>query len=150
MVHAAVPGPAAPLERRPEALLFEFYLVLAVTLIVSSVTWEFYVIWLLPVFLAVFLAPKKLLPAGAGRWPALIAFALAFVALNYPGDFYLFGRNDFFYHPEWVPGVWVEDRVLLYHKHSDAVLYLRLPALFLFAGTLSLLTLWRRSPGMKN
>ena len=140
----AATEPVPLVERRPETLLLEFYLVVAVTLIVSSVTWEFYVIWLLPAFLAAFLAPAKLLPPGAWRWLALFLLGLAFVALNYPGDFYLFGRNDSFYHPEWVPGVWVEGRVQLYHKHSDAILYLRLPALLLVAGILSALTLWRR------
>jgi hypothetical protein len=141
---AASGPPEAPSERTPEALFFEFYLVVAGALIVSSVTWEFYAVWLLPVFLAGFLAPERVFPPGAWRWLALSALGLAFIGLNYPGDFYLFGPNDFFFHPEWVPGVWVEDRVQLYHKHSDAVLYLRLPALLLLAGTMSVLTLWRR------
>jgi hypothetical protein len=137
--------PSADAERPPERLIFEYYLVVAVTLIVSSVTWEFYVIWLLPVFLAVFLAPERVLPDGPWRWLFVAVFALIYVGFNYPGDLYIFDRNSFFYHPEWVPGEWVEDHIAhLYHRHSDAILLIRLPMLFLMAGTLSALTLWRR------
>ncbi len=146
-----VDTPDEATERPPELLIFEYYLVVAVTLIVSSVTWEFYVIWLLPVFFAAFLAPGRVLPGGLWRWLLIAVFALIFVGLNYPGDLYIFDRNNFFYHPEWVPGEWVEDHIHLYHRHSDAILLIRLPMLFLMAGTLSALTLWRRglslSPG---
>jgi hypothetical protein len=124
--------------------VFEFYFVIAVALLISSVTWEFYVIWLLPVFLTAFLAPGQYLPSGPVRWLLLAGFVVAYVALNYPGDLYLFGPNDFFYHPEWVPGQWVEDRVWLYHGHFDAVLYLRLPALMFLVGLLGFIVLWQR------
>jgi hypothetical protein len=63
---------------------------------------------------------------------------------NFPGDLYLFEPNDLFYHPEWVPGRWVEDRVLLYHRHLDAVILLRLPSLLLCAFTIGAVVLWRR------
>ena len=119
--------------------LCEYYFVVTVGLLVSSVTWEFYVVWLLPVFLAVFLAPELLLPAGRARWGFLAAFAVAFLALNYPGDRYLFSPNAVFYHPDWVPGVIAEDLVGLYGRHLDAVLLLRLPALLLVTVSLTLL-----------
>ncbi len=67
-----------------------------------------------------------------------------FLATNYPGDFYLFRGNDFFYHPEWVPGIWVEDRLHLHHNHLDAVIMLRLPALLLLAALLAGLVLLER------
>jgi hypothetical protein len=122
--------------------LCEYYFVVAVGLLVSSVTWEFYVVWLLPVFLAAFLAPSRVLPAGRARWGFLAALAVAFVALNYPGDSYLFSPNAVFYHPSWVPGVMVEDVVRLYERHPDAVLLLRLPGLMLLTATLALLVRW--------
>jgi hypothetical protein len=78
------------------------------------------------------------------RWLLLAGLVLAYVALNYPGDLYLFGPNDFFYHPEWVPGQWVEDRVWLYHGHFDAVLYVRLPALMFLVGLLGFIVVWQR------
>ena len=87
-----------------EDVLPQYYFVVAVGLLVSSVTWEFYVVWLLPAFLAVFLAPDRFLPSGSMRRWLLAAFALAFVALNYPGDKYLFSPNAVFYHPDLVPG----------------------------------------------
>ena len=131
--------------RDPGRLLPEYYLVITAGLIISSVTWEFYVIWLLPAFVAVFLAPRRVLPWQATpRLLFLVAFAAAFVALNYPGDFYLFGDNGWFYHPEWVPGTWVEKRIWLYHSHIDAVVYLRLGALAFTAASFSGLVLWWR------
>ena len=69
---------------------------------------------------------------------------IALIGLNFPGDLYLFEPNGFFYHPEWVPGKWVEDRVLLYHNHLDAVILLRLPSLLLLTATLAGLVLWQR------
>lgn len=134
-------------------ILWEYYLVVATGLLISSVTWEFYVIWLLPAFLAALLAPD-LLPAGRWRWLALASFAVALLALNYPadcgssGDCYLFEANDLFYHPGWVPAVRVERMVGLYANHLDAVLYLRLAALLLLSGYMGALVLWsrRRSP----
>jgi hypothetical protein len=125
-------------------LIFEYYFVVAVGLMISSVTWDFYVIWLLPVFLAAFLAPGRALPAGWTKWLALGALAVALIALNFPGESALFEPNDVFYHPEWVPGHWVEEQVRLYHNHLDAVLYLRLGGLLLTAGTLAAVTLLRR------
>ncbi len=131
--------------RKPaEALVFEYYLIVAVGLMISSVTWEFYVIWLLPAYAIAFLSAGRALPGPPWSWLALIAFVVAFIAMNYPGDWYLFDKNDFFYHPEWVPGTIVEKHVLLYHTHLDAVVFLRLGALAFFASTLSLLVLWRR------
>ena len=134
-------------------ILWEYYLVVATGLLISSVAWEFYVIWLLPAFLAALLAPD-LLPAGRWRWLALASFAVALLALNYPadcgssGDCYLFEANDLFYHPGWVPAVRVERMVGLYANHLDAVLYLRLAALLLLSGYMGALVLWsrRRSP----
>jgi hypothetical protein len=70
--------------------------------------------------------------------------AVALIGLNFPGDLYLFEPNGFFYHPDWVPGKWVEDRVLLYHNHLDAVIFLRLPSLLLLTATLGGLILWQR------
>jgi uncharacterized membrane protein len=134
---------------RPEALgrrFLEYYLVIAAGLLVSSVTWEFYTIWLLPLFIGALLAPERVLPASLPRLPVLAVFAIALLALNLPGDLYLFRPNDVFFHAEWVPGVWVEDRLRLYHRHEDAVLYLRLPALLLLTGSTALLVLvyrWR-------
>jgi hypothetical protein len=141
-------------ERSLARLLPEFYLVVGVALIISSVTWEFYVIWLLPVFLAAFLAPDRILPGGAVRLACIAALAVAFVMLNYPGDCgssrdcYLFEPNTIFYRPDWVPGVWVERQVGLYANHLDAVVLLRLPGLMLVAGILAALVLhWRFRSG---
>jgi uncharacterized membrane protein len=120
-------------------LFWEFYLIVTVALLISSVTWEFYVIWLLPLFLAVLLAPDRLPLRPSGRWVILGVLAFVLLALNLPGDCassrdcYLFEPNSVFYHPKLVTGVWVEDIVGLYRRHVDAVLYLRLPALLLLA-----------------
>jgi alpha-1,2-mannosyltransferase len=141
--HSPTPNPQLP-------TLWEYYLVAAAGLLISSVTWEFYVIWLLPVFLAAFLAPETL--AGGPRLLLLPAFALALFALNYPGDCgssldcYLFEPNGFLYHPAWVPAVWLERQVGLYANHLDAVLYLRLAGLLLLTGCLALLVLVQRKP----
>ena len=121
----------------------QYYFVVAVGLLVSSVTWEFYVIWLLPAFLAVFLAPRARRPLPSGwmrRW-LLAAFAVAFVALNYPGDMYLFSPNPVFYHPDWVPGTIASKLLPLYDRRPDLVLWLRLPGLLLLAGALAWLSL---------
>jgi alpha-1,2-mannosyltransferase len=132
--------------RDPGRVLPEFYLVVTVGLIISSVTWEFYVVWLMPAFAAVLLAPDRVLPAASGlRWFFAGTAIVAFVLLNYPGDEYLFGDNGWFYHPEWVPGMWVEDRVRLYDTHLDLVLFLRLPALLLTGVVFSGLVLWWRA-----
>ena len=118
---------------RDLGFVFEFYIVVTAGLLVSSVTWEFYVVWLLPFFIAAFLAPARILPGGAReRAVLLVLVAVAYVAINYPGDFYLFDVNSFFYHPQWAPGVWVEDRVHLYHHGFNAVPKLRLAALSIF------------------
>jgi hypothetical protein len=119
---------------RDLGFIFEFYIVVTAGLLISSVTWEFYVIWLLPFFIAAFLAPARVLPGGATERAVLVGLiAVAYMAINYPGDFYLFDVNSFFYHPQWAPGVWVEDRVHLYHHGYNAVPKLRLAALsFLF------------------
>jgi hypothetical protein len=114
-------------------------------LLISSVTWEFYVIWLLPAFLAVFLAPERVLPVGPPRRWLLVAFAVAFVAMNYPGDAYLFTANGVFYHPDLVPGTFVSKLLPLYDRRPDLVLWLRLPALLLTAGTLAWLSLKGRT-----
>ena len=129
----------------PGNRLAEFYLVVVLALIVSSVTWEFYTVWLLPAFIAVFIAPHRVLP-GPNSVRALLmsGFVVAFVLLNYPGDTYLFGPNDWFYHPEWVPGMWVEDKLGLYHNHLDLVLLIRLPALLLTAALFAAIVLLRR------
>jgi hypothetical protein len=132
-------------------VLPEYYLVVATGLLLNAVTWDFYVIALIPVFLAVFLAPRRFLPGGPWLWVGLGAAVAAYVTLNYPGDFYFFYPNDFFFHPEWVPGTWVEDKVGLYHEHLDAILLLRLPALLFTAGCLAALVLWRRlGPGVRG
>jgi hypothetical protein len=138
----------SPEEKRREVPVFEFYFVMTVALLISSVTWEFYVIWLMPVFLAAFLAPGRFLPTGPVRWLLLAGFVLAYVCLNYPGDLYLlapgFSPAQSLYHIDRVPGIWVENKLQLYHNHFDAVLYLRLPALLFLSGLLGLLTVWRR------
>jgi Glycosyltransferase family 87 len=134
-------------------LVLEFYLVVAVALLISSVTWEFYVIWLLPLFLAVLFAPERVLPGRALRWPLLAGFAVALVVLNYPADCgssvdcYLFASNDVFYHPGWVPAVWLERQFGLYANHLDAVLYVRLAGLLLLTGLLATLVLLRGHRG---
>jgi len=154
-VLAAVVGRGPVRGGRAEArCVLEYYLAVAAGLLVSSVTWEFYVIWLLPLYVAVFTAPDRLLPRGPMPLTALLAgFGVAFVAMNYPGGRiareYLFDRNSFFYHPEWVPGVWVEEHVFaLYGGHLTLVPLLRLSALALLVGLLCwcLLTA-RRLPG---
>lgn len=114
-------GAPARGQRSPElAYVVEYYLAVAAALLVSSVTWEFYLTWLLPLFIAVFLAPDRVLPGDRpARWAGLAVLATAYLLLNYPGDLYLFDVNSVFYHPEWVPGVWVEARVHLYHTIID-------------------------------
>jgi hypothetical protein len=121
-------------------------------LLISSVTWEFYSVWLLPVFLGVFLAPGRFLPPSMPQRALLLgAFAIAFLGLNYPGDFWLF-HPDYpmfepghtLYRPGLVPGVWVEERLRLYHSHLDAIVLLRAPSLLLLTGLLGGLTLWHR------
>jgi len=132
-------------------LFLEFYLVMTVALLLSSVSWEFYVIMLLPVFLAVLLAPERVLPHGPVRWLAPPGLALALLALNYPADCgasvdcYLFAPNDLFYHPGGVPSVWLERQVGLYANHLDAVLYLRLAGLLLATGILASILLLVRT-----
>ena len=138
----AVSKAAAP---EPGSRLAEFYLVVAVGLTISSVTWDFYTIWLLPAFIATFLAPQRVLPGpNALRAVLLIGFAVAFVLINYPGDIYLFGPNDWFFHPEWVPGIWAEEKLQIYHKHLEMVLYIRLPALLLTSALFSSVVLLHR------
>jgi hypothetical protein len=123
----AMPGDATG---PPQAYVLEYYLVVAAGLLISSVTWEFYVVWLLPLFVACFLAPEKVLPPWrVHRLALLAALGAAYLALNYPGDLYLFDVNSVFYHPEWVPGVWAEDRLWLYHGRLEVVPLLRLSAL---------------------
>lgn len=133
---------------RGEAPVFEFYFALSVALLISSVTWEFYVIWLMPVFLAAFLAPGRYLPTGPLRLVLLAGFVLAYICINYPGDLYLlapgFSPAQSLYHIDRVPGIWAENRLQLYHNHFDAVLYLRLPALLFLSSLLAALTIWRR------
>jgi hypothetical protein len=98
-----------------QGYVLEYYLVVGVGLLISSVTWEFYVVWLLPLFVAVAVAPGRLLPADPVRRLLLIAvLVLSYVGLNYPGDHYLFDVNSFFYYPEWVPGIVAEDFIDLY------------------------------------
>lgn len=141
----------SPEEKRREVPVFEFYFVISVALLISSVTWEFYVIWLMPVFLAAFLAPGRYLPAGPARYALLAGFVIAYVCINYPGDLYLlapgFSPAESLYHIDRVPGIWAEDKLQLYHNHFDAVLYLRLPALLFLSGLLATLVVWgRRRP----
>lgn len=149
IIRPAAPGGAGAAVAGRETLLLEYYLVVLIGLLVSSVTWEFYVIWLLPVFLGLLLASERFLPTGAARWGGLALLALLLLALNYPadcgssGDCYLFEPNGLFYHPGWVPAVWLERRLGLYAHHLDAVLYLRLAALLALALTLAAL-LWAR------
>lgn len=123
--------------------VLEFYLVVVAGLMISSVTWEFYTVWLLPLFVAVFAAPGRILPGGAVLRLALLAgFVLAYVGLNYPGDHYFFDVNGFFYHPDWVPGIIVEDWIDLYPLppadggHPEIVPRLRLAVLCFLALTL--------------
>lgn len=123
------------------SVLPQYYFVVAVGLLISSVTWEFYVIWLLPAFLALFLAPERLLPGGTARRWLLGAFAVAFVALNYPGDAYLFTANGIFFQPDLVPGTFVSRLLPLYDRHPELVLWLRLPGLLLTAAALAWLSL---------
>lgn len=127
--------------------VLEYYLFVAAGFLFSSVTWEFYAVWLLPLFLAVFLAPGRVLPADPTlRRVLLSAFILAYLGLNYPGDLYLFDVNSFFYHPEWVPGVWAEDRLQLYHSHLTVVPIVRLASLsFLVTVLLVIAYDWRMS-----
>jgi hypothetical protein len=138
--------PRSPLRRPGRAAgqfyVTEYYLVVATALLVSSVTWEFYVIWLLPFFLAAFLAPARVLPGGPlPRWLLIAALVVVFAGLNYPGGRvgreYFFDVNSLFYHPEWVPGAWVEEHVFaLYGAHLTLVPVWRLAALILLTTTL--------------
>jgi hypothetical protein len=139
-------GPATA-SRDVEDVLPQYYFVVAVGLLVSSVTWEFYVVWLLPAFLAVFLAPDRFLPSGWMRKWLLAAFGVAFLALNYPGDMYLFSPNAIFYHPDWAPGTIASKLLPLYDRRPDLVLWLRLPGLLLLAALLALLS---RRAGQKE
>jgi glycosyl transferase family 87 len=130
--------------------VLEYYLTVAAGLLISSVTWEFYVIWLLPLFIAASLAPARVLP-GTPPGRLLLAGALlaAYIGLNYPGDYYLFDVNSIFYHPQWVPGVWVQDRIHLYHLdfYNPAVPKVRLVVLlFLFLSLSFGLLMSRRRP----
>jgi hypothetical protein len=126
----------ATTEGPKQKYVLEYYLVVAAGLLISSVTWEFYVVWLLPLFIAAFVSPGRVLPgARSGRLLLAGALLIAYVGLNYPGDFYLFDVNSIFYHPEWVPGVWVQTRIHLYHLdfYNPEVPKLRLAVLlFLF------------------
>jgi hypothetical protein len=132
-------------------LILEYYLVIAVIIMVNGVAWEFYTVWLIPVFLAAFLAPDHVLPWGRLRRASLLMLALIYVGLNYPGDLFIFDGNGFLYHPDWVTGVWVEDRVRLYHNHFDAILILRLGSLLLFTATLAAVVLYRHpAPWMRR
>jgi hypothetical protein len=139
--------PAADGAGRP-APIAEYYLVVAVALMLSSVTWDFYVVWLLPFFVAAFLAPGSVLPPHAGlRLGAIGLLVLSFIGLNYPGDFLLrnlFDVNSVFYRPDLVPGIWVEDRLRFYSNYLELVPWLRLGSLFLFALTLAGLVLHGR------
>ncbi len=124
-----------------QGYVLEYYLVVALSLLMSSVTWEFYVVWLLPLFLVVFLAPSRVLPvSGVQRALFLVAMAAVYIGLNYPGDHYLFDVNQVFYHPDWVPGIFVEDIVNLYPPpvsatggHVSIVPLLRLTTLSILA-----------------
>jgi uncharacterized membrane protein len=96
-----------------QVIVLEYYLVVAGAILISSVSWEFYVVWLLPLFLAVFLTPASVLPLdGRWRYAAIACFAAAYVGLNYPGGRvgyeYFFDSNSLFYHPDWLPAVWLE------------------------------------------
>jgi hypothetical protein len=123
----------------------EYFLVVAAALMISSVTWDFYVVWLLPFFVAVCLAPEKLLPLRPSlRWAFGGFLLLSYLALNYPGDYYIFDVNYVFYHPEWVPGIWVEDRVNFHRDYLELVPILRFSALALFAATLAGIVLSER------
>jgi hypothetical protein len=132
--------------------VLEYYLVVAAGLLISSVTWEFYVVWLLPLFAVVFLAPGRALPAEPRwRWALMAAFAAAFVAMNYPGG--RVGRevfydvNGFFYHPGWNPGAWVESDVFhLYGAHLTLVPLYRLGALALAAAATAAAIVTQRRP----
>ncbi len=140
---------AGPRPRPEHAALLEYYLVVAVGLLISSVTWEFYTVWLLPLFLAAFVAPDRVLPGDARtRWLAVGVLAAVFVGLNYPGDLYLFDVNSLFYHPSWVPGVWVEDRLRLYHDHIRVIPWMRVGTLLVFAGTLGWLAYQSRAAAL--
>jgi hypothetical protein len=135
---------AAPDRHNPpeQAYVLEYYLVLTAGLVVSSVSWEFYSIWLLPLFLSVFLAPGRVLPPGrVARLLIVGACLIAYVALNYPGGRvgreYFFDVNGLFYHPGLVPGAWVEEHVFhLYGGHLTLVPLWRLAALAFLALTL--------------
>ncbi len=134
-----VPAGDSPPE---QGYVLEYYLVLTAGLLVSSVSWEFYSIWLLPLFLSVFLAPSRVLPPGRGaRLLIMGACLIAYVVLNYPGGRvgreYFFDVNGLFYHPGLVPGAWVEEHVFhLYGGHLTLVPLWRLAALVLLALTL--------------
>jgi hypothetical protein len=137
-------GRRQPLKASPGRLVAEYYLVVAVALAVSSVTWEFYLVWLLPLFLALAVAPRLMVPAPSRlRWSILGAFAIVFIGLNYPGDYILF-YNDFVTDPNRLPGLFAEDFVRLYHNHLDAVLFVRLASLLATAGLLALLVMRHR------
>ncbi len=132
--------------------VFGYYLFVAAGLLVSSVTWQFYAIWLLPVFLAAYLAPRRVLPASQGvRALVLGALAVAAVVLSYPPDCellpscYLFEPNGVFYHPDWVPAVWLEQRLHLYEGNLSAAPYVQLAALGVIAAVVAGLVLWRRA-----
>jgi alpha-1,2-mannosyltransferase len=145
VIRRQVGAPAGDDGTKPAANVFEYYLVVAIALLASSVTWDFYTIWLIPALLAAFVAPSRVLPRPAWlRAAVIVAFAAAIVGLNLPGDFYLFEPNGVFYHPDWVPGLWLEERIWLYHGRLDLVPYIRLASLGLLTCTLIGLVLWRR------
>lgn len=126
----------------------EYYLVVAVGLIISSVTWDFYVVWLLPFFVIAVVAPARVLHPNRAVWlPMLALLAVVFVGLNYPGDYVtrdLLDPNSVFYRPDLIPGVWVEDRLNFYGHYLDWVPLLRLGSLTVFALTIAGAVLLRR------
>lgn len=156
---AAVLGTRVGLQPRQrddesELPVAEYFLVVAVALIVSSVTWDFYVVWLLPFFVLAAVAPDRVLHRDRRvHLPLLAVLGIAFIGLNYPADYVLidlFDPNSIFYQPYWVPGVWLEERMNFYENHLSWVPVIRLVSLTLVTLTLAAVVLIRRLEAAEN
>jgi hypothetical protein len=125
----------------------EMALVVAAAILLSSIAWEFYLTWLLPVVLLL-LNPACYPQTGAARAAYLASLSLALLAMSFPIGF-LTEPNSHFYHPRWSPGVLLEADYLRLYASIDRQVYiplLRISGLLLFCATLVVQRLYEREP----